>query len=216
MKKSLIVLLIGLTPAPAQRFSFGMKGGVPLTAFFDTATVAIRGGIVGYSSDTRRYTFGPVVEWRLTGHAGMELNALYRRFGYHRAENTSVSGVTTISSLTSRGTSWDFPVLAKYRWQSRVTPFVSAGFALRYMRPGRTRGVSTVQTSNGTITTPVDTDEGAPLFIPGAAAAIGVEFGRGRVRLIPEFRYTRWRNTTITDVLHVAANQAEFLVGLLF
>jgi hypothetical protein len=51
----------------------------------------------------------------------------------------------------------------------------------------------------------------------------GVEFGFGRVRLLPEFRYTHWTtNISQTNIsptgalFRFAPNQAEFLLGLLF
>jgi hypothetical protein len=73
-----------------------------------------------------------------------------------------------------------------------------------------------VQTAQSTTTTRIDTEESVPLFVPGAAASVGLEFGAAGIRLLPEFRYTRWRSTSISGPLRVAPNQIEFLVGFLF
>jgi hypothetical protein len=54
-----------------------------------------------------------------------------------------------------------------------------------------------VQTAQTTITTPIDTEETVVMFVPGATVALGMEFGRTRMRLLPEFRYSRWRRTNI-------------------
>jgi hypothetical protein len=49
-------------------------------------------------------------------------------------------------------------------------------------------------------------------------AAGGVEFRTGRLRLLPELRYTRWTaNISVPGgLLRFAPNQVEFLLGLLF
>ncbi len=198
-----------------QEFRFGAKAGVPLTQYFETGQVAVRGGVLAHSAATRRYTFGPSLEWRLTRGFGLEFDALYKRIVYVQSENTSVSGVMLDSSFEVVGHSFDVPILAKYRWNGRVAPFAAGGFAFRHMGLGRARGVQTVQTAQSTTTTIIETDESLPVFVPGATAAAGVEFSLGRMRLLPELRYTRWRNSRISGALRVAPNQIEFLLGFL-
>jgi hypothetical protein len=214
---TLTLLVIALTTsALAQDFRFGVKGGIPLTNYFETGQVAARGGLVEYTSATRRYTLGPSAEWRLRPRFGLEVDVLYKRVGYARTENTSVSGVTIDSSYEVTGHSLDIPIMAKYRWDSRVDPYVAGGFALRYMGSDRARGVRTVQTAQATTVTPIDSEESIPLFVPGATIAFGIEFGHTRVRLLPEIRYSRWWRTNISGPLRLEANQVEFLVGFLF
>jgi hypothetical protein len=87
----------------AQNFRFGLKAGVPVTMYFETGESPVRGGVVRHSSATRRYTFGPSLEWRPTPRFGLAFDALYKRVGYGRAENTSVSGVTIDSSFEVNG-----------------------------------------------------------------------------------------------------------------
>jgi hypothetical protein len=202
--------------AGAQEFRFGLKAGVPLTTYFETGRVEVRGGVLEHSAATRRYTFGPSAEWRFTPRLALELDALYKRIGYVQIENTSVSGVTVNSSFDIKGHSFDFPLLAKYRWEGRVTPYAVFGGALRFMNMGRARGVRTVQTAQSATTTPIDSEESVPLFVPGVAAGAGVEFGAGRIRLLPEVRYTRWRQTSISGALRLSPDQVEFYLGILF
>lgn len=210
------MLLVGFTTsALAQDLRFGVKVGVPLTTYFETGQIAVRGGVLEYSSATRRYTLGPSVEWRLKPRVALEFDALYKHLGFVRTENTSVSGVTLNSSYEVKGNSWDFPMMAKYRWNGRVVPYVASGFVLRYMGLGRTRGVKTVQTAQTTITTPIEGEDTVAAFVPGATVALGMEFGRTRMRLLPEFRYSRWRRT-IFGQLYLEPNQIEFLLGFLF
>jgi hypothetical protein len=219
MEKKLarMMLVLGLAVlSPAQDLSVGVMAGIPLTRYFNTGTFAVRGGAVDYSSTTRRYTLGPTVQWHLHPRFSLNVDLLYKRFGYTQSENTSVSGITTTSTFTVTGNSWDIPVLANYRWQSRVSPYIGGGFVVRYMRPGHARGVRTVETATGTVTTPIDTEETLSVLLPGAAIAVGAEIGHGRLRLRPEFRYTRWRNTAISGPLRLNPNQVEFLLGLVF
>ena len=68
------VLVCGL-PALAQtpHFSFGAMGGARLS----------RGAPGGsYHDESRLYTVGPALEVSFGEHIAVELNALYRRFGY--------------------------------------------------------------------------------------------------------------------------------------
>ena len=55
-------------------------------------------------------------------------------------------------------------------------------------------------------------------FYPGLAAAAGIELGHGRLRWLPEFRYTRWTANIAgpSGPLRFNPNQAEFLLGLRF
>jgi hypothetical protein len=94
---------------------------------------------------------------------------------------------------------------------------------LRYVGPVRARGEQTIRTplENTTITTPIDTGDPTDLkkrFYPGVAAGGGVECPMGRIRLLPEFRYTRWTANIAGEggLLRFAPNQAEFTIGLLF
>ena len=72
-----------------------------------------------------------------------------------------------------------------------------------------------------TVRTPIDTTEPSDLrkrIYPGLTVAGGIEFGRSRLRLLPEFRYTRWTANISGSrgVLRFNPNQAEFLLGFLF
>jgi hypothetical protein len=213
----LVMLLAGLTTSVlAQDLHFGAKAGVPVTAYFETGQVAVRGGVLKYSSATPRYTLGPSVEWRPNPSVALEFDALYRRIRYVRTENTSVSGVTLASSYEVKGNSWDFPMMAKYRRDARVAPYVAGGFVLRYIGLGGARGVETVQTMGTTITRPIESEDTAAMFVPGVTVAFGMEVGPARLRLLPEFRYSRWRRVNISGPMRLEGNQIEFLLGFLF
>jgi hypothetical protein len=74
----------------------------------------------------------------------------------------------------------------------------------------------------GTITrTPIDTAKPSELrkrLYPGLAAAGGLEWNAGPVRVSPELRYTHWTANISppSGLLRLEPNQVEFLLGLLF
>jgi hypothetical protein len=208
--------------APAASFHFGLTAGVPLTQYFDTGRSADLHGSREYSAATRRYTLGPTIEWRQSPHFGFEFDALYKRMGYVGILTSFDNGILTTTAFDSKGNSWDFPLMAKYRFDGRMRPFVAAGGVLRYVGPIRALGQ--VTTSNlitqMKTTTPIDTSDPSDMrkrFYPGVTFGGGIEFSARRLRIGPELRYTRWTaNISGPDgVLRFEPNQAEFLITFL-
>jgi hypothetical protein len=124
-----VIFLAGAPFALGQPFSFGVKGGVPLTDFLS----ATNGGGLGYFTTTNRYIVGPTAELRLPFGLGVEFDALYRHLNFNSVSNSSVLiGFQTVvpgqaySSTTSGA--WEFPLLVKYRFPTRIVrPYVDAG-----------------------------------------------------------------------------------------
>jgi hypothetical protein len=219
------VVFVLVLAAHGQGFSGGLKIGVPITQYFETGATGSRNGNAEYSAATRRYTFGASAEWRFTRSLGIEVEALFHRMGYVGIVNftSSASGDIDNTAIDVKGDSWDFPLLAKYRFRSRVArPYIAGGGVLRYVGPVHGVGRQTIGslvTQTGT-TTPIDTSDPSELrkrTYPGVAVGGGIEIGAGRIRVLPEFRYTRWTaNIGGPGSLLRFANQAEFLLGILF
>jgi hypothetical protein len=169
--------------------------------------------------------FGASGEWRLTNAFGFEVDALYHRMGYVAIVNffDSASGNFSNSEIDVKGNSWDFPIMAKYRFGRAVRPYVAGGGVLRHVGPVHGRGEQTIGSlvTRTSSTSPLDTTEPSELrkrFYTGLTAAGGIEFVAGRLRVLPELRYTRW-TANITGpggLLRFAPNQAEFIIGVLF
>src|SRR4029077_7219734 len=85
-------------------------------------------------------------EWRLTNAFGFEVDALYHRMGYVGIVNffDSASGKFSNSAIDVKGNSWDFPIMAKYRFGRVVRPYVAGGGVLRHVGPVRGRGELTI------------------------------------------------------------------------
>lgn len=214
-KYSFLLLVIAAFPASGQQFEFGVKVGIPITDSFQTSSFFSIDFGEGATSATRRYVVGPTVGLRLTRGLGMEFDALYGRLGFDM--DTKSSGVSLTHTRTT-ASSWEFPVLGKYSLLRMpvVKPFVDGGISFR-----RTSGISS---------TTVTSIEGVPPFTQssstndpslanrswyGGVIGLGAEARVGRVRISPEFRYTRWAVDRHIDVnLHSNQNEVVFLLGM--
>jgi len=196
----------------AQPVSIGVKAGVPLTDFVDVA----KGDRSAYFTNTKRYTIGPTVEFHLPARLSLEIDALYKRFGFD-GQAVSASG----STLTgTRGNSWEFPVLVKFEVvPGPVRPFVDAGVSIRHIT-----GIKQVRqiVSAGTfsrveLNNPPEFNKATDV---GLAFGAGIAFKFGRVRISPELRYTRWGGENLRDpvdaLLRTHRNQGDFLIGFTF
>ena len=122
---ALLVLLAA--SAFGQGFHAGIKAGVPLTEYFETGSSGGLHGSADYSAATRRYTVGATGEWR-PGSFGLELDALYHRMGYVAIVHSidSATGNYRDSAIDIKGNSWDFPLMAKYRFGRAIRPYIAA------------------------------------------------------------------------------------------
>jgi len=209
MKKVTFLCLALAGASFAQPVSIGVKAGVPLTDFVDAA----KGDHAAYFTNTKRYTVGPTVEFHLPARFSLEIDALYKRFGFE-GQAVMADGSTLTAT---RGNSWEFPILAKFELvPGPVRPFVDAGASIRHIS-----GIKQVRqiVSAGTLSV-VELDD-PPEF--NKAMDIGLTFGAGitlklgRVRISPELRYTRWGGENLRDpvnaLLHTYRNQGDFLIG---
>jgi len=187
--RPLLLALLSAAAAFGQSFHFGIKGGVPLTDFIDTASSA------AYTVPNR-YIVGATAELRLPWFGlAIEGDALYRHINY-TAKLSNVTDRTTASA-------WEFPLLLKYRFPTPlVRPYVSSGVAWDTLS-GVTETISGGLANNTTTG-----------FVIGA----GVDVHALVIHVSPEIRYTRWASPhfNLNGILNSNQNQAEFLVGFTF
>ena len=129
---------------------------------------------------------GPRVEFQLRRDLSIETNAIYRSL---RSETVvTASGIRGSASAGSTST-WELPVLAKYRLGGRsVKPFIEVGPSFR-LPPG---GV---------------------LSNHGLTAGAGVEAPIGRLKVAPTVRYTHWASDNPPGTSGTIPNQVECLVA---
>src|SRR5580704_15878817 len=113
--RPLLLLLLGAVPVFSQPFSFGVKLGVPLNDFVDAAGSSQNAnGFLNYATHTNRYILGAGAEVRLPFHLGIEVDALYRHYGFQSTQPNLLPGTTSTTSTTSNA--FEFPILGKVRF----------------------------------------------------------------------------------------------------
>jgi opacity protein-like surface antigen len=204
--------IIATVTAVAGPFSFGVKAGVPLTDFVDTA----RSGHLEYDTVTNRYIIGGTAELHLPAGFGVEFDALYRHVNY----SSSSMGIDTYSNSRTTGSDWEFPLLVKYRFPTPlVKPFITAGVAFDTLTGLKQTITNTVIPSHITSTTSSNPSELSNTTTKGFVLGGGIDVHVLFLHISPEIRYTHWGSkhfSEINNFLTSNQNQAEFLVGFRF
>ena len=116
--KLIPIFLIAASAAFAQHISVGFLGGVPFTGGFSVFTTdnALLNEVEHSYSNSNEFIIGPMVEVRLPLSLAIEVDALYRPVS--TATNVIVGTGSSQVTVTSSSTfsSWEFPVLGKYRF----------------------------------------------------------------------------------------------------
>lgn len=186
MRAALLLCLLG-APLMAQIHG-GLKAGVPFTD-----GVKALGTL---NSEFSRWTLGGSLELDLIAGLGAEVDLLYRRTGYSQADEMQPV------SRDTKGNSWEFPLLLKYKTPGTV------------MRPYFVGGMSFRKISD--IPDLWENDS------KGIVLGAGLEFKALLLRISPELRYTRWNNDPFTGTSFSQGsaagtrNQFELLVGFTF
>jgi hypothetical protein len=199
--KSALYVCLSCIPAFAQQLiSVGVKGGVPITAWYaDTSYPPVESEfflfpIRSYNS-SKNYVIGAEVELNLPLHLSVEADGLYRPLSLTYDYPPTLLGFASNRVNTD---SWEFPILLKYRFAAwKVKPYIDAGPSFRAVGNPGDRFISE----------------------SGAAVGAGVDFRVLHLRFEPEIRYTYWTPDLRTAAFaHFGShhNQVEFLIGLLF
>ena len=196
-KHSLFFLLVSTASALAQPVSFGVIGGVSLTEDFQNKTIIVgpNGNAVLAYSTPKRWIAGGTVEARLPFHLAIEVDALYHELEFTQAFLETSNG--TLNSVSPAPVvTWEFPILAKYRFSfPLIKPFVDAGPAFR---------------SAGNL-------NGASPSNHGLAAGLGVEVRLWKLKIAPQFRYVRWARDQNVGFFQppTVPDQVEFLTSII-
>jgi opacity protein-like surface antigen len=207
------ILFLSALPAYPQLFSAGVKAGVPLTDFEDAAQSAH----VDYFTHTNRYIVGVTGELHLPFGLGVEVDVLYRHLNYQ----STMMGVDTFASAHTTANAWEFPILAKYRFHTKVVrPFVDTGIAFDTLQGLKqtASNFTVVGIFNSSTSQPSELSQNTTR---GLVLGGGLDLNVFKlVHVQPEIRYTRWGGQhfvdVITGLLHSNQNQAEFLLGIVF
>ena len=181
-----------------QTLSVGVLGGAPFSDVVNNGTFAPINTVVTSSN----FTVGPSVQLNLPLNLRVELDALYRPYGFKLFNQLIAAPVNNGTSVS--GQQWSFPLLVQYRFPFPIVqPFVEVGPSFQHL------------TGAGSLTSTI-TGPGQLLH----SSNIGVVFGGGVdvkvpfVRLSGELRYTRQTTSYFSNISNL--NQAEVLFGIHF
>lgn len=128
-----VALLLAL-PCAAQmheRISVGVLGGGVATDSLDE--------FAQNSSESRRYTLGPLVEFHWRDRVGVASGFLYQRIG----ERGGTCVFTYCNLYRSRGHAWSVPLLLRWRFAGEATkPLVTGGYTYRRISRATREGES--------------------------------------------------------------------------
>ena len=206
----LLWLWIALLPLlQAQPVGVGVKGGLPLSD-------AIRLSGEPVTANRPKWVGGAFIEFRLPARLAVEIDALYEdlRFDYRSGRPGLPFEISTTTAST-----WQFPVLLKYRFSANtVRPFVSGGVAA-YRIGGVKQAGELITQLPSEIRTAINR-AGNSFVNGGGVVGGGVEFKAGPLRIAPEIRFTRWviGKSVGTNDVSVRLNQSrtQLLVGIGF
>jgi hypothetical protein len=200
MRKLILLASVLVCPAAFGQhlFSFGVKGGVPLTDPLSETTFNGIDTIMHVFSGSKNYVIGPMVELNLPFGLSVEADALYRPLTL--TTDTQVLPMNTFNRRSVDFSSMEFPILLKAHFLHTpvVKPYVEAGPIFRYVA-----------------------SKVPYLSSSGFALGAGVDFKLLLVRIGPELRYSHWGHDSASPLRNLSLpasnqNQAEFLIGLSF
>ena len=216
--RPLLLLLLGAVSAYSQPFSAGVKLGVPLTDFVSVAGGATPSGFLDYATHTNRYILGVTGELRLPFGLGVEVDALYRHVNYQSSSQL----VDATSNASTTANAFEFPVLAKYRFPTKVIrPFIDGGVDWDTLQ-GLKQTIESTLFSGTPVSTTSSTSTPSQLqnnTVRGYVTGAGLDIHLLLIHIQPEFRYTRWGAKHFFDssgLLNSNQNQGEFLLGITF
>ena len=183
-----LLLVLITSAACAQQFSAGIVGGAALSSDFQSQPSPTL-----TESTSKDYIVGGMLELSLPAHLSLEVDGLYRPMNFLSFTSSIPRGTAPGNTVVT----WEFPILAKYRFNNpKAAPFLELGPSFR------TAG-------NLNDTSPSN---------HGITAGTGVEMTLHKLRILPEFRYTRWAADYIAQVYQPRTNpnQAEVLIGWSF
>jgi len=205
----MLLVVSGSLAAWAQTVSVGVVGGGSLV----TPNM--------YSHDSHRYIVGPSVEVQLPRGFAVDADALYQRVGTDFTYASILSGTSLaplypyVSSSVSRtvGNVWQFPLIGKYYFNrsSKFQPFVGLGPELRTTGWHNDSSAVIVSGPSAIPITSSSSSESRSNSV-GAVAVVGMRFQEGRLKLSPQFRFTRWSRQQGS----LRTNEAGLMLGIHF
>ncbi len=179
---------------------------------------------------TLPYIVGPAIEVHVHGPFGLMAEALYTRAVYDYRWFVSISPSSGVASIDEKHavSRWEFPILLKCQTRALHIggAFVTAGVSIQYSRNYNTGSLLAHRGVAGGVFLVPWLRPSSRSTVAGPTVGVGWSSHVSRLRPSVEFRYTRWLNQPPPTVpgfypqqplaIHAEANQAQFLVGIMF
>jgi len=203
-----LTLVVGVYGQSPVELELGAQAGVPFTVPLESLLTGPAGTYSSQAYERSAFSVGPAVAVVIHERIAVEFDALYKPIKF-------TSSSASISTST-RGGSWEFPLIANYRFLSGpIRPFGGGGMLLGASLFGTTE---TENTDNRTGVVTVRSDPFRAFFsqLPAYIVNGGLEWRSSHVSIRPELRFTRWSGVdqSASDVRK--QNQFEYLLGFSF
>src|SRR5262249_47222236 len=115
---------------------FGIRGGAATNSYqlqrACCGAGAVLGGVSTFNAEKLHGTLGPVVGVLINDRMEVRFEAVHRRFAYQiQSDMGHFPPVTQHTVQTTRGHSWEFPLLVDYRpGEGSTRPFIGGGIDL--------------------------------------------------------------------------------------
>ena len=190
----LSLILLSPSAAIAQKIvqvQLGAVVGAPLRYPFESNICCSAASFVRHEFEGRPYALGPSFAVTVFDRVRVQADAVQMPIKFSRIETTCCPAIET---TTTRGPTWEFPLLADYNWlRGFIRPFGGGGLILGNTTPGG-RNQSPAPVVNG-----------------------GLEWRHGNTSIRPEFRLTFYRdNGASQQDVGRTSPQMQFLVGFMF
>jgi hypothetical protein len=209
-----LVLACG-TAAFAQKrveLEIGARGGVPFTVSLDSRLTGAGAIYSSYAFERSKFSVGPAVTAVVVDRVAIEFGAIYKPIRFR----SSFYSPFTIPISTTRVSSWEYPLIADYRFRTGpVRPYGGGGMLLGQQLSGTTESQVTDQRT-GTVKTVRGSFRTFFTQLPAYVINGGLEWRTSRLAIRPEMRYTRWSLVSQSEEAVRHQNQFEYLVGISF
>jgi hypothetical protein len=190
----------------------GVRGGLPFTSTMKSELTGLAGTLWSQAYDRSPFSVGPTVTALLYDRVAVELSSLYKPV----RGRGSGSSLTFPATSSTHGASWEFPLVADYRFATApIGIYLGGGLVIGQFTTGTTE-TRTTSTQTGATTVQSSEFRGFSSQLPAFVVNGGLEWRSGRVAIRPELRYTHWSAVSQSTIAARHTNQFEYQIGFSF
>ena len=232
----LAVLLANQADAqPPISLEFGLRAGLPFHNIVESRLINLTGQQSTVQNSERPWiAVGPTFGVMLYNQVQIELGAIYKPVRFETNTLACANGGCTqrVPSITIhesvRGHLWEFPLTANYYFgRNRIRPYAGGGIVVGQEFGGKCDARTTDQATGQEIADPLGLGHfcfpllGLLQHEPSVVMDVGLRWSHSRLKIQPQFRYTRHRPQMQPDprtprLVVPRADQLDFLLGFSF